>query len=898
MKKILVLIVLVSSYAFAQGQPPGGRLPGDVVPHNYQLSLTIDPTQDKFSGLVRIDLEFKKDLSGFWMHGQGLNVKESNLTLADGESVPVTYKQVNDDGVVWIGLPKLTSAQKASLSITYDAPFNRQLNGLYRVDNGGQSYAFTQFENVSARLCFPGFDEPGFKTAYDITVTAKKSDEVITNTLPDHEEDAGNGMKRIHFARTPNLPTYLLAFIVGPLDVVKGADIPPNEIRKNAVPVRGATVKGKGAQLAYALKTAGPILQVLEKYFGIAYPYDKLDLVAVPDFEPGAMENAATITFREWALLLDEKNAPDNQKTYFADTMAHEIAHQWFGDMVTMSWWDDVWLNESFATWIQTRAVKMWDPKSHDSTSAVQDSRGVMEMDSMVAARQIRQPVVNSSDIALAINWITYAKGAAVISMFERYIGPDVFQKGIHNYLTKYQNSNATTDDFLNSLSEAAHKDITSAFKTFLFQPGIPLLEVTPACSANGAQLRLKQSRYLPLGSTGNRNQTWQLPVCVRYEADGTVQQKCDMITAEEQTVELTNKSCPAWILPNSDAAGYYRWTLPTSEYSKLEKALDKLSEDEQLTFADSIGSGFHSGRLSATDVFNTLPVFAASRLEAVAKAPMSLIEFSKDYLVPRELTTNVETYSRTLYKPVYKRIGFDDQSAGGTVDEEARLLRTDVIPFLAFTGRDPEVREEARKRGLAFLGYGKDGQIHRNAVDVNLIGTCLGVAVQEGDSAFYETLSKTLKESNDPVLRLQIIQAMGRTTDPALVQKGLDLSLDPAILSNEVTRITGAMAEPVENREAVWQWMQQNMQKVMSRLPSEHQRYLPFLASRFCSEEKSKEVAAFFTPKLADFPAGKQVISGVMERINLCAAAVKAHQQSAQAFFEKQTPSTAALTR
>lgn len=895
--KTFVFIVFMSlfflSFVNAQDQPPAGKLPGDVRPLSYELSLIVVPTQQDFSGSVKIAIDITRELSGFWIDGKEIRPKHSTLTLANGESMDVTYKQVNDDGLVWIGLPKAVTPQQAMLAIDYDAPFNRTLNGLYRVDAGSESYAFTQFENINARLCFPSFDEPGFKTPYDITVTARKTDSVITNTLPDHEEQLDNGMKRIHFARTPKLPTYLVAFVVGPLDIVNGKDIPADEIRKTPIPLRVITIQGKGSQAAYALKTAPGILQALERYFGIPYPYAKLDLIAVPDFEAGAMENAATITFREWALLLDEANSPERQRRYYEITMAHEMAHQWFGDLVTMSWWDDVWLNESFATWVSERIIQKWDPTAHETTSAVQDARGVLDIDSMVAARQIRQPINNTSDIDIAINWITYAKGGAVIAMFEKYVGEETFRKGIQLYIKKYENSNATTDDFLNALSEVAQKDIGGPFRTFLFQPGVPLVDTRISCEGGKTELALKQQRYLPLGSKANPNQVWQFPVCLKYGVDGKVVENCTMLTKAEDTVSLdTNGKCPEWVLPNADGAGYYRFSLTSDEYAHVEKALDQLSVVEQIALLDSLRSGFRSGRLAAADVLPAMKKFAASKSEEVARSPIEFIDYVHDYVVPRSMASSVEVYARDTYRPVLDRVGFDRNPKA---QDDPKALRSDVIPLLAFTARDPQIRAEAKRRGIAYVGYGTDGKIHRDAVDVNLVSVCLGVAVQEGDTAFFDNLVGILKQSTDPVLRGQLIGALGRSTDPARVKKTLDLTLDPAIYSNEIATVLASVADEVVNREPMWNWLKQNMEPLSARLSLESRMYVPFVAARFCSAQAAKDVESFFGPMLSKFPAGKLILSGTLERIALCDATVQAQQPGAIAYFQKAQPAAAA---
>ncbi len=322
----------------------------------------------------------------------------------------------------------------------------------------------------------------------------------------------------MHFAPTLPLPSYLIAFAVGPLDIVPAPDVPPNAVRKRALPLRAVTTKGHGKEIAYALAHTGEILAVLEQIFGIEYPYDKLDIIAVPD-KGGAMENAGAVTFSDGLLLFDEKKAPLWQKRGYASVMAHELAHQWVGDLVTAAWWDDIWLNESFATFIGAKAADQWDPKMDGRMELLDGVQGAIGSDSLVSARSIRQPIESTNDIENAFDGITYQKGGGVLSMFERWVGPATFAKGLHDYLSQHRFASATADDFLSAESAAAGKDVKTPFHTFLDQPGVPFVEAEVKCDGS-PRLHLKQSRYLPMGSTGDSNKTWQIPICARYAVE------------------------------------------------------------------------------------------------------------------------------------------------------------------------------------------------------------------------------------------------------------------------------------------------------------------------------------------------------------------------------------------
>ena len=336
---------------------PGGKLSADAIPLGYSLNLKIDPHQQRFGGEVKIRVKLAKAADRLWLHGNDLDVSRATLIDAAGKTHPVHYAQRTPDGVAEIKFDARLPAQTLDVVLDYTAPFNATLEGLYKVKVGSDDYAVTQMEPVSARHAFPGFDEPRFKVPFDITLTVPKDEVAVANTLPRHEETSADGQwKTIVYATTKPLPTYLVAFAVGPWDVVDAPPIPANDVRRNPVPLRGIGPRGTGAQLKWILGQAPAIVKYYEDYTQQPYPFDKLDLLGAPDFSAGAMENAGLIVFRDALLRLDEHSSADLYRSSF-DVTAHEIAHQWFGDLVTVPWWDDIWLNETFATWAQGKAT-------------------------------------------------------------------------------------------------------------------------------------------------------------------------------------------------------------------------------------------------------------------------------------------------------------------------------------------------------------------------------------------------------------------------------------------------------------------------------------------------------------------------------------------------------------
>lgn len=857
--------------------PPTGKLPGGVVPVRYALDLTILPSERRFSGSVAIAVEVAAPTKRIWLHGQDLEVERAVVVVGD-KRVPATFTQKTDSGVSALDLEESVGPGAATLEIAYTAPFDDQLKGLYRVEEGGHAYAFTQFESHFARLAFPSFDEPRFKTPFAIKVKAKEGDTVITTTRETAKApvEGGEGLVEWTFPETPPLPTYLIAFAVGPLDVVEHPGLPPNEVRKEVLPFRGIAAKGKGERLKYALAHTGPLLAALERYFGEPYPFSKLDIIAVPDFSAGAMENVGAVTFREYLLLLDEKTAPITQKQGFAGVMAHELAHMWFGNIVTMPWWDDIWLNEAFATWMAYKVVDEVEPRWELSLGLKERVLSAMGYDSLTSARQIRQPIESDHDIRNAFDSITYSKGGGVLSMFERWLGEETFQDGIRRYLKKHRYQSATYEDLVNALSEAANKDVTTPFKTFLFQPGVPFVDVDVTCEEGKAPaLSLKQARYLPVGSTLDAAKTWQVPVCVRYGAGKEQKQQCVLLEGASASVPLEAERCPAWVVPNAGGAGYYRWSLAPAWLDKLP--FEKLPVSERLDYADSLRAAFASGRLDAAETLRRLTVVAGDRHRAVASAALPVADYVMQHLLPEPARDKAVAWAQKLYRPAVARLGYAPRA---NEDPNTTRLRADVLAFVALSAREPAAQKKLAALGRGWLG-GK-----KAAVSPELLPVALKAAMRAGDATLFDEMLLRFKETDDALVRGFLLDALASSLDPALAEKARELTLDPALRGNEVLRPLWVQVEQEETRAAAWQYLEDHWTRVLDVVPTTRQGSLPWLASGFCKRSDATRVRAFLEERIEDVIGGPRNLDGALEAIELCAARTDAQRESAVAYL------------
>jgi alanyl aminopeptidase len=870
---------------------PTGRLPADVRPTHYALALRIVPSEERFSGESRIDVTLASPRHVLWLHAQDMHVTEATITPEGSEPIALTVERAGDDGLAALRPARDVPAGRATIRIAYDAPFDRTLKGLYRVDSAGENYAFTQFEAISARYAFPCFDEPAFKTPFDVTLTVKREHVAIANTQPVEETAADEGMKRIRYATTLALPTYLLAFAVGPLDVVEAPAIPANAVRTRPLPFRGIAARGRGPELAYALEHTPRILAELEDYFGSEYPYDKLDILAVPDFASGAMENAGAITFREWLLLLNPQSAPEEQRRSFAGVMAHELAHQWFGNLVTMPWWDDIWLNEAFATWMGNRVVTRTNPEYQIGLSQLASIHNAMGQDALVSARRIRQPIDSNHDIRNAFDGITYSKGGGVLAMFERYLGAERFRTGIRAYMQAHRFGNATAEDLLAALGTAAGSDVATPFRTFLEQPGVPLVEASVGCEGASATLTVRQSRYLPVGSAGDRAQRWQIPLCVRFGRGSDAREQCTLVTEPEQRIALEGGFCPEWLMPNADGAGYYRFALPAADLARLRGAgAAQLQPRERLALADSLVAAFAANAIPAADVLAALAPLASDPTRAVATSPMGLVSFARDQMPDPALRPRIEAFARKLYATPFRRLGWSPRN-GITEDGETKLLRKSVITFLAMVGRDPAVRAEAVRRARAYLGTSDEAPLVDSAVAPELVDVALAVAMEDGDAALFDRIEKRLRASTDANVRNRMLGALGGAHDPALGERALRLSLDPALRVNEVlTPLSGQMGIP-EHRDATWAWVQAHYEPLSARIATTRAADLPWYMTRFCDAQHAASVEAFFGPRITALPGGPRNLAGSLEAIRLCGARLDAQGASLRTFFSSQRP-------
>ena len=852
--------------------PPELRLPPVARPVRNEVELTIDPTTEDFTGSITTPLQILTPTDVIWLNGLELTIDHATLTVGGAQVVATASNP--KPGYLALVFPKQLPVGPATLAITYRGKMHKNDgDGIYTAQEAGDWYAFTQFENTDARQAFPTFDEPGYKVPWRLTLHTKQAQVALSNTPIEKETPEPNGMKATRFAETKPLPSYLVAFVVGPFEAIDAGKT------RTGAPIRIIVPRGRTADAAYPVQVTGSLLAALEDYFGTPYPFEKLDMVAVSVFNAGAMENAGLITFRQELILTKPGEMTQARQERYATVAAHEMAHQWFGDLVTLAWWDDTWLNESFAEWMMTRVVEKWKPEWDLDVGAVSSKSGVMGSDSLDTARTIRQPIESANDIANAFDGITYQKGEAVLRMIEKQVGPDVFQAGVRAYLGKHAGGNATYADFVGEMSAAAKTDLRPLFDAFVLQSGVPLVSMAMTC-AKGAPptLALAQRRYVPTGSKIDPKRTWQVPVCVRWGAGKETGRDCTTLGAAEGTLALTAKTCPDWVLPNAGETGYYR-SLPTPELlTKL------LAHTKQLTLAERVGVlGDLQGLIASGDVQNSV---ALGLVAEQAKEPSRHIVTASvgivagiDNMVPDALRPNYERFIRKLYGARAKELGWVSKPGEG---EDAKELRPTLLGLVAGDGRDPALIKQA----TALAGKWLDDH---KAVQPEVVGTVLRVAGRFGDQKLFDRLHADAKKTTDRQERTRLLGAMGAFSDPKIVAQALALSItDEFDLRESSALINGGFADP-RTRETTFAFIKAHFDEILAKLPPMYRSYMVYVVIPLCDADRRPELEAFFKPRIEPLPGGPRELAQAFEEMGLCSAGRKAQTPGVVAFLKKQ---------
>ena len=873
MRAIIALVATAAGLHGGADAAPNHRLDRDVVPTFESVKLRIDPARPDYFGAVRIDVRVVTPTDSFRLYAKDLDVISVGLAGTAG-AVTVTHES-GDDGLLTVRAGQPIAAGDYGLEIEFMNDFDTRANSLYRLKSGEDWYCYSQFEAVAAREAFPCWDEPEFKIPFELTLTVPEKCSAVSNT-PIAKESTIGGQRTVTFTRTPPMPSYLVAIAAGPFDYLP--------IRGMSVPGRVVTVKGSSALAGEAARVTPPLLAALEKYFGRPYPYEKLDLLAVPEFAAGAMENAGAITFRDEILLVNSTEADIRQRQRLASITAHEMAHMWFGDLVTMAWWDDLWLNESFASWMGDKVTHQVFPQYNTPVRELTGTQSAMNTDAGLTTRAVRQEVDAFANIDRLFDELSYQKGQAVLGMLESWLGHDVFRRGVAAYLKEHEWGNATAADLWRSLSAAAGRDITPATLSFLDQGGVPLVsaEVLP-----DGTVRLQQKRFLNDGVHAPAPTAWKIPVMLRYSDGHRAHTQSVMLDQAEQIVKLEKTSAPTWIHPNAGERGYYRWFAPPAALRALAVGgPDVMDPRERVGFLNNLSALLDAGLLGGDEFLRTLEQFTDDPAPEVVSSLIARLDKVHDTFIVPDLRRPFAGMVSRMLGPSLKRFGIA-RSRGEP--EAVSLMRPGLFAALGVYADDREILDWARLAARRYLA-------HPDAVDASVAGAALKLAARDGDSLLFEDYRLRLESTQIPSERARFLVALGHFRNSALQERALDYAVTGPLRPQEILTIPYNVAETDELKLRVWRWFTSNHQVIVKRIPPFYLPDLPWLA-RCCDARRVQRSRVFFDNAAANFSGTQEELAKVIERTYECAR-LREHQGPAVgAYLNRPTPRAAART-
>ncbi|WP_137940104.1 M1 family metallopeptidase [Chitinivorax sp. B] len=863
------LLVLACQFAWADDVPM--RLGDAVTPKSYQLELTIIPEGEKHTGKVDIALVINAPVREIRMHAEAISIKQGRLLMA-GKAVRVDKVVPQGEEYVLLRFREALKPGPARLQLDFAGQMSRkEIHGVFTQREGEDWYAMTQFEATGARRAFPCFDEPGWKVPWQLTLNVKKQHMAVANTPVVGERDLGKGMKQVRFAPTKPLPSYLVAFGVGPFDALDGGMV-------GNVPVRYITPRGRAQEARYAKENTPAVLQALEGYFGMPYPYEKLDSLVIPmTMGFSAMENPGLITYRSNVLLARPHEETAYFKRRYVSIAAHELAHQWFGNYVTMKWWDDIWLNESFASWMASKITAQVKPEWNLDVEDVVARRSAMQADRLPSTRKIHQPVNSQHDLGNAFDAITYSKGQAVLAMYERWLGEDKFRDGVRRYMSTHAWSNASSRDFIDALA-AQDPQVAKSFESFIEQPGIPRLNVTLRCDPIPL-VELQQSRFVSKGTNLSPDQRWALPACYGF-ADGVAKVRtCTVMDEPKLMAKLeSNKplaTCPQWLQANPGGVGYYRPVYWPGGLASLMDDPKRLGVAEIVAGLDDAHALIESGDLPIADAMQLAQKYADHSRREVVEAALriairahSMLDSTQHALFARYVQQSFGTRARVL--------GFNRKPEESDDDE---LLRGTLVPFVADAGLDGSLRDEASRLARQWLD-------DRKSVDASIIGQVLRTAAISGGAALLDTYIEAAANTKNMRERRSLLEALGAFREPPQLAKGLKVALDSRFDSREsIALVNGAAFHPATS-EAAWQFVQGHFDKLMASLPKDFAATVPTFFGNACSTKIRNEVDGFFKGIIHKYEGGPRELAQSLEQIDMCVATREAQAGSLSAFL------------
>jgi len=855
----LLLMVAEIPVALAEADP--FRLNPAVQPLKQQLEMTIDPNQADYSGSTHFVLDVREAVESIVLHAQDITILGAKFGHK-GEVKPATFEQ-HDHSLLHISTGSLIEPGKYHLRIDFEDNFNTDSVSMYRVEEHGRYHVITQLEASEAREAFPCFDEPAYKFPWQVTLTVPTDMMAISNT-PIETAVEHDTMKTVVFSETAPIPSYLIAIAVGEFDTV---DIPGMSI-----PGRVVTTPGKKHLTKLAVESTPKLVAGLENYFDSNFPYQKLDLIATPEFWYGAMENPGAIVYIDRALLIDMDNAGPTRYRSIVGTNSHELAHQWFGDVVTMDWWVDLWLNESFASWMGDKIAAKAYPELDIDQSRMSTMFKTMNQDAGPSARPIRAPR-KATDNFLNDIGPAYSKGRVVINMFEKAIGEENFRAGVLEYMRRHKWGNASAIDFADAIGTKADWDVAKAFASFMQQPGIPLIDVE---ALDNNRLSVSQRRFANAGVELPELQ-WTIPVAIKYSVDGKVHTQTLVLDSAVTTIELEHHGKVDWLYPNAEQGGYYRWKVPAKMLQPLvDGAQQLLTPMERMGLVSNLTAMLYADELPANEYLEALSSFNAERDPYVLDIVVDQLAIIEDALVSDEHKSDYATFVGNLLGPAIESLGLDPVDGESNA---ATTIRPYMLHRLVRDARDAAITAEFAKRGAAYLAGDLD--LHASLISTALLATAIN-----GDIDTYAEFKNRFESATEPDARSRFLTALTYFDTPEILVDLQAYSISDAVRPSEMLAVRALLITRPENRDFILDYALANYETFRKRLPGNGLAVLPSVA-KSCSVKSVERANEFFKNPDHQVSGTLRVLDTVTTAARTCATLRERELKNTNGYFE-----------
>jgi aminopeptidase N len=873
---VVITFLVTTAPSWAQ------RLPDTVIPDSYDLKFTPDLSSATFSGEETIHVHLQKPTTSVTLNSAEIEIKEASIKSGDFRQAAF-FKTDDKSETATITVPSTVPAGPAQIYIRFTGILNDKLRGFYLSQTSRRRYAVTQFEATDARRAFPCFDEPAYKAVFRISLVVDQNDTAISNgSVISDAPGPQPGKHTLQFSDSPKMSSYLVAMMVGDFACVEGS--------ADQIPIRVCAVPEKRQLLDYALLSAENNLKFYDTYFSVKYPYHKLDIVAFPDFAAGAMENVAAITYRETLLTIDDRTASVGAHQAVVGILAHEMAHMWFGDLVTMQWWNDIWLNEGFANWMSAKPGESWKPEWHGERDEIQETLTALSTDSITSVRPIRANAETPAEIETLFDGIAYGKAASVLRMVEAYVGPDVFRRGVNAYLEKHAYGNATAEDFWNQMTATSGKPVDQIMAGFTQQPGAPFISVKTSCSqkklgrfkkAWTTQVALSQQRYFSDATKldSGSPELWQVPVNLR--SAGAKDSAYVLLAGRQQTFDLPG--CAAWVFANAGGRGYYRTEYDPAALTKISSELETgFTPEERMRFVGDVWSMVYVGHLKVGDYLDVLEKMKSERTRAVVNAITNRFSELHDYVVASADRPALEKWIRDFLRPIANELG--DAPVPGEPDDK-RALRSDVFAALATYGRDPQDLAESR---TLVEQYMRDPV----SVDASLAKSALNISALTGDAALYERYVEHMKTAKTPEEYYSYFVALGRFPETELTRRTFALVLSPEIKNQDLYLLGNAFANP-GTQAAAWELLKANYDALVAKAGTDLGGGFVDFAGHFCDEQLRDDAQDFFASK--NIPGAERQLQNAKDQVNNCIQLRRLQQSNLSAYLNNGLSKSAA---